>query len=261
MRRLPALPAPERGPTPATPGRRRGAALVLATALALATATAHAAPEAPAAPAPAAPASAPVAAGFGLPGAGLLGGLAGTLTPRMDGVRDATQGLVNQARETASDLVLSAMNFLGVPYRRGGTSADTGFDCSGFTRHVFEMTLGHVLPRRSAEQARDPNLLQIGREELKPGDLVFFNTLRSTFSHVGIYVGDHKFIHAPRAGASVRVEDMRVAYWTKRFNGARRVPDDEAAKRAAQAAQAALAAGATLPTPAEAAPAATPLAR
>jgi hypothetical protein len=62
------------------------------------------------------------------------------------------------------------------------------------------------------------------REELKPGDLVFFNTMRRAFSHVGIYVGDGKFIHAPRSGGEVRIEDMRQAYWSKRFNGARRAP-------------------------------------
>lgn len=124
----------------------------------------------------------------------------------------------------ASDMVISAMNFLGVPYRRGGDSADKGFDCSGFTRYVFEHSLGLVLPRRSEEQARAPGLIKVQREALKPGDLVFFNTVRRTFSHVGIYIGDNKFIHAPRPGGEVRIEDMRVAYWSKRFNGARRAP-------------------------------------
>ena len=132
--------------------------------------------------------------------------------------------LVQNMRDRASDLVLSAMNFLGVPYRRGGNSAEEGFDCSGFTRHIFERSLGLVLPRRADEQAKADGLEQVGRDELKPGDLVFFNTLRRTFSHVGIYVGDGKFIHAPRTGQVVRVEDMREAYWSRRFTGARRVP-------------------------------------
>ncbi len=130
--------------------------------------------------------------------------------------------LARQVRDAASDLVISAMNFLGVPYRRGGNSPDEGFDCSGFTRHVFEHSLGLLLPRRADEQAREPGLLQIGRNELRPGDLVFFNTMRRAFSHVGIYVGDDKFIHSPRTGAAVRMESMREAYWSKRFNGARR---------------------------------------
>ena len=79
-----------------------------------------------------------------------------------------------------------------------------------------------MLPRRADQQANQAGLLQVARDELKPGDLVFFNTMRRAFSHVGIYVGDGKFIHSPRAGGEVRVEDMRQAYWTKRFNGARR---------------------------------------
>ena len=129
---------------------------------------------------------------------------------------------VRQVRNKASEMVLTAMNFLGVPYRRGGSSTEAGFDCSGFTRHVFEMSLGLVLPRRADEQARAPGMFAIKREELKPGDLVFFNTLKRAFSHVGIYIGDGKFIHSPRTGAEVRVEDMRLAYWARRFNGARR---------------------------------------
>lgn len=135
----------------------------------------------------------------------------------------AGQRLVQSVRDKASDLVLSAMNFLGVPYRRGGESAD-GFDCSGFTRHIFELSVGLVLPRRVDEQAVAPGLAKVPRDELKPGDLVFFNTLRRTFSHVGIYVGEGKFIHAPRSGSEVRIEDMRKAYWSKRFTGARRAP-------------------------------------
>lgn len=132
--------------------------------------------------------------------------------------------LLGQMRETASELVLGAMNFIGVRYRRGGSSAEEGFDCSGFTRHIFENSIGLVLPRRADEQARAPGLFSVGKDELKPGDLVFFNTVRRTFSHVGIYVGEGKFIHSPRAGGQVRVEDMRVDYWAKRFNGARRAP-------------------------------------
>ncbi len=130
--------------------------------------------------------------------------------------------LLASVRDTASDLVLSAMNFLGVRYTRGGNSVENGFDCSGFTRHIFEMSVGLVLPRRADEQARDASLLPIRQSELKPGDLVFFNTMKRTFSHVGIYVGEGKFIHAPRTGSAVRVEDMRDSYWAKRFTGARR---------------------------------------
>ncbi len=128
----------------------------------------------------------------------------------------------NSVRDTASDLVMSAMNFLGVPYVRGGSTEETGFDCSGFTRHIFENSIGLALPRRADEQARSAVLLAINRAELRPGDLVFFNTMKRTFSHVGIYVGDDKFIHAPRSGSEVRIEDMRESYWARRFTGARR---------------------------------------
>ena len=123
--------------------------------------------------------------------------------------------------DTASDLVVNAMTFLGVPYRRGGTNASTGFDCSGFVRSMFEQTVGKVLPRRASEQAAATE--KIDKQDLKPGDLVFFNTMRQTFSHVGIYVGDNKFIHSPKPGQQVRVDDMRQAYGDRRFTGARRV--------------------------------------
>ena len=125
------------------------------------------------------------------------------------------------AESGASGVVAAAMNFLGVPYRRGGNDED-GFDCSGFTRHLFETRLGLVLPRRAEEQAHASELVKVPRSELQPGDLVFFNTLRRTFSHVGIYIGQGRFIHAPRPGAQVRLESLRTAYWSKRFTGARR---------------------------------------
>ncbi|WP_371262151.1 C40 family peptidase [Rhizobacter sp. Root404] len=131
-------------------------------------------------------------------------------------------GLVSQVRDKAADMVLTAMNFLGVRYKRGGNDADVGFDCSGFTRQVFESSLGLVLPRRADEQAKAAGLVTVKKDELQPGDLVFFNTLRRTFSHVGIYVGDGKFIHSPKPGGEVRVESMNFAYWAKRFTGARR---------------------------------------
>ncbi|MDO9005126.1 MAG: C40 family peptidase, partial [Aquabacterium sp.] len=132
-------------------------------------------------------------------------------------VTELAQQVRDKATNVASELVLSAMNFLGVPYKRGGQSSESGFDCSGFTRHVFENSVGLILPRRASEQANSPDLVSVKQAELKPGDLVFFNTLRHTFSHVGIYIGDNKFIHSPRAGGEVRVEDMRLSYWQKRF--------------------------------------------
>src|SRR5205085_11924435 len=96
-----------------------------------------------------------------------------------------------------------------------------GFDCSGFVRAMYEQTVGLILPRRANEQAAATQA--IDKLDLQPGDLVFFNTMRRTFSHVGIYVGGGKFIHSPKPGAEVRVEDMGLRYWAQRFDGARRV--------------------------------------
>jgi len=132
---------------------------------------------------------------------------------------------IGQVRQSvsnkASELVVNAMGFLGVPYKRGGNTVETGFDCSGFVRAIYEQSVGLLLPRRAEQQAAATQ--RIEKNELQPGDLVFFNTMRRAFSHVGIYVGDGKFIHSPKPGAEVRVESMGVSYWQRRFDGARRV--------------------------------------
>lgn len=155
---------------------------------------------------------------------------------------------IHQATDRAADLMKNAMGALGVPYRLGGTSAETGFDCSGFVVAMFQQTMGLVLPRTAADQAAAT--AKIEKAELKPGDLVFFNTMRRAFSHVGIYVGDGKFIHSPRSGGKVRVEDMQESYWQKRFNGARRVaPEAQAGNAQAAALQAAAAEIQATPTP------------
>ena len=142
-------------------------------------------------------------------------GLISTLSTQLHSTKD-------NVSDRASNLVSSAMSLLGVPYRFGGNDAETGLDCSGLVRLVYEQSLGKILPRRAADQAAATE--EIDRSELKPGDLVFFNTMKRAFSHVGIYVGEGKFIHAPRSGSQVRIENMRLSYWTARFNGARRVP-------------------------------------
>ena len=136
-------------------------------------------------------------------------------------VRQSVSDKASAVSEKASDLVVNAFGFLGVPYRRGGNSVETGFDCSGFVRAMYQQTVGLILPRSADQQAAATQTIE--KSDLKPGDLVFFNTMRRAFSHVGIYIGDNKFIHSPRAGAEVRVDDMRLGYWQARFNGARRV--------------------------------------
>jgi len=119
------------------------------------------------------------------------------------------------------DVILKGLQLVGISYRRGGNDEDSGLDCSGFVRLVFKDTLGMLLPRSAREMSEVGE--QIEAKDLKPGDLVFFNTMRRAFSHVGIYLGDNFFLHAPRPGAEIRVESMQSSYWTKRYNGARRV--------------------------------------
>lgn len=132
----------------------------------------------------------------------------------------------------ASDLVVQAMTMIGTHYRWGGDSPETGLDCSGLVRYVFKEAWGANLPRTSVEISRVGT--KVDPEELQPGDLVFYNTLRRGFSHVGIYLGDNKFIHAPSRGGQVRVDSMDLSYWKNRFNGARRIlsPDQEKAETA-----------------------------
>ncbi len=123
--------------------------------------------------------------------------------------------------QSASEVTINALALLGVNYRFGGNAAETGLDCSGLVRLVFKESFGMVLPRRADEISRVGD--KIRKDELKPGDLVFFNTLRRAFSHVGIYIGEGQFVHAPSTGGQVRVENLQTAYWSARFNGARRI--------------------------------------
>jgi cell wall-associated NlpC family hydrolase len=150
------------------------------------------------------------------PGAGSAD--AGTVSARP--VPDASEP---PAPAAAGDVVITAMTFLDRPYQAGGQGAETGFDCSGFTRHVFGQALQIDLPRSVQEQAQAPVLRSVpSRDRLQAGDLVFFNTQQRAFSHVGIYLGDGRFIHAPRTGAFIRTESMAASYWARRYNGARR---------------------------------------
>ena len=131
------------------------------------------------------------------------------------------QKLLSNVTDKASDVVLGALNYIGVRYKYGGNTPDSGLDCSGFVRYVFQDTLNFMLPRRSEEMSQVGE--RIAKTDLKPGDLVFFNTMRRSFSHVGIYIGGDKFVHAPATGGKIRVEDLRESYWSTRYNGARRV--------------------------------------
>lgn len=131
---------------------------------------------------------------------------------------------LQKLRDRASDLTVKAMDMLGIRYKRGGNTPENGLDCSGFVRYVFKDALGAELPRTSNEISKVGE--HIEAKDLQPGDLVFYNTLRRGFSHVGIYLGDNKFIHSPSIGGQVRVESMDLTYWKNRFNGARRINEE-----------------------------------
>lgn len=135
----------------------------------------------------------------------------------------------SQQESAQSELVDAALEFLGVRYRWGGADPKTGFDCSGLVTYAAEQSLGLKLPRNAAGMAREGQ--SVKRDELQAGDLVFFNTLGRRYSHVGIYVGDNRFVHAPSSGGVVRVENMNIRYWAKRYNGARRLNPTQLASK------------------------------
>lgn len=123
--------------------------------------------------------------------------------------------------DKAQEVLINALSLTGIKYRYGGKSPDTGFDCSGFVRYVFQQATNLTLPPTA--RAISQMGKTVAKDDLQPGDLVFFNTLKKTFSHVGIYIGNNRFIHSPRAGGVVRVENLNTDYWTVHYNGAKRV--------------------------------------
>ena len=138
----------------------------------------------------------------------------------LEHVRSAMAEQAVQVADNTSSLVTTAMGFLGVKYRRGGNSAETGFDCSGFVRAIYQKTAGLVLPRRAKDQAAHTEV--IDKQDLQPGDLVFFNTMRRAFSHVGIYLGEDSFISA-QSSSGVSIKKITSDYWGKYIIGYGRV--------------------------------------
>lgn len=138
-----------------------------------------------------------------------------TLTPPVNSA--APPGYLDRARE----LAMHALALLGINYKYGSDSPERGFDCSGLVSHVFQEVAGIVLPRNAQGMSKVGQ--KVDKSDLQPGDLVFFNTRRKDFSHVGIYIGEARFVHAPSRGGEVEIMDMRGGYWQKRYNGARRV--------------------------------------
>lgn len=123
--------------------------------------------------------------------------------------------------ERAQGVVRHALRYVGTPYRYGGNSAATGFDCSGLVWRVYRQAAGINLPRDTYGISRTG--ISIESRELQPGDLVFFNTMRRPYSHVGIYLGGDRFVHAPSSGGTVSVARLTNRYWRQRFNGGRRI--------------------------------------
>ncbi len=121
----------------------------------------------------------------------------------------------------AQTLLKRGLALLGTPYRWGGTSPESGFDCSGLVGYVFRTALGIELPRISRDMARDGE--QVERTSLVPGDLVFFGRRGKRVDHVGIYIGEGRFLHAPRTGRDVTVSELDTGYWSRKFVQARRV--------------------------------------
>lgn len=127
----------------------------------------------------------------------------------------------NTSDERGNELVMYAMSLADTPYRYGGNTVGSGFDCSGYVRHVYAHVLDLELPRTSKQISRVGTPLRPA--ELRPGDLVFYDTQRNPYSHVGLYIGDGKFVHSPKSGDRIRVERMELDYWKTRYNGARRI--------------------------------------
>ena len=124
-------------------------------------------------------------------------------------------------RVQRSEALLQTLLSLGIDYRSGGRSPVSGFDCSGLVAHVYLQAYGLKLPHNTRKQSETG--VPVSLAELEPGDLVFYDTLNRPYSHVGIYLGDGRFVHAPKSGTRVRVESLTSAYWSQRFNGARRI--------------------------------------
>lgn len=125
--------------------------------------------------------------------------------------------------DRAREVLVNALSLTGVKYKYGGNTPETGFDCSGFVRYVFNQAASLTLPHSALALSQMGKAIPKG--ELKPGDLVFFKTIKNAVSHVGIYMGNNRFIHSPSTGGQVRVESMQTGYWATRFSGAQRLDD------------------------------------
>ena len=142
-------------------------------------------------------------------------------TPPSNTLARTAKAAAATAWNGAQDVAIYALGLIGVDYRFGGETPEGGVDCSGLVRYVFQQVTGVTLPRTAKELSKLGN--KVASADLAPGDLVFFNTRRFPFSHVGIYLGDSRFIHAPSTGSEVEIARLSEGYWQKNFNGARRL--------------------------------------
>jgi len=146
-----------------------------------------------------------------------------------------TPAQIEAGNRFAQDVMLQALELIGVKYVYGGAKPETGLDCSGFIRYVFQQTLNIALPHNAFAISKLGE--EVDKDALKPGDLVFFNTLGRRFSHVGIYMGDDRFIHSPSTGGKIEVVKLSDKYWAKHWNGGRRVTHDTVSTRQPRLAQ------------------------
>ncbi len=137
---------------------------------------------------------------------------------------DSTVKVPAQSSDAIGNMLLQSVSLMGIAYKWGGNTPDTGMDCSGFVRYVFKKSLGITLPRTAAEMAKVGKRVSI--DELEPGDLIFFNTRRGSNTHIGIYLGNNKFIQSPRTGENIQITELS-GYWVKHFNGAKRVVQED----------------------------------
>jgi cell wall-associated NlpC family hydrolase len=137
-------------------------------------------------------------------------------------LEDADSADARNLSQTSNEVIIRAISLVGTPYRYGGTQPGTGFDCSGLIGYVFSEAAGLKLPRTTRELI-DIDAKAIDRDDLQAGDLIYFNSRGGRVSHIGIYVGENRFVHAPSTGGVVRIDKLDTPYWTKFYVGAKRV--------------------------------------
>lgn len=147
----------------------------------------------------------------------------GSAPPRQQAATETIAQGSRPVSDLAHEVVIYAMGLLDVGYRFGGKNPDAGLDCSGMVSYIYGRAAGMNIRGSAADIARASK--PVDRQDLRPGDLVFFNTLNRSFSHVGIYIGDMRFIHAPSTNGKVRIDRLSDGYYAQRFEAARTVLD------------------------------------